>query len=282
MILQAEVDAGFAALSQQYRRLAQELIAKTGIQGQPLALGNTADAQASGLNPNRIYRIDSGTLTAIYDNRRLYLLEEGALILPDAGLQTSGTHTPLNHAAENAELTGFDTLPFMQAVLGERETARLWTKLLLTWQAMLLRALATRTERDTHARPGFQHFAPGDIIMRQGDRADYVFSLLEGEAEVLSNNIAVGRIGEGEIIGAMAVLTGQPRSATVRAKTRCTVVKVPHNQFTTLIRDNPTMIHTLLTDMARHIVQLNKQVVDLSVDPDMAGHIPDRTDQHRP
>lgn len=267
MMLQTEVSDDMVALSQQCRRLAQELIAKTGVQGQPLTLGNTTDALASGLNPNHIYRIDSGALTAIYDNRRLYLLEEGELILPDAGLQAAGNKAPLNYAAENAELTGFDTLPFMQAVLGERETARLWTKLLLSQQAMLLRALAARTERDTQARPGFQHFAPGDIIMRQGDRADYVFSLLEGEAEVLSENIAVGRIGEGEIIGAMAVLTGQPRSATVRAKTRCTVVKVPHNQFTTLIHDHPAMIHALLTDMARHIVQLNRQVVGLSVGP---------------
>ena len=41
--------------------------------------------------------------------------------------------------------------------------------------------------------------------------------------------------------------------------------KVPRDQFAMLIRSNPTMIHSLLVDMAKHIMRLNKQVVDLSV-----------------
>ena len=91
-----------------------------------------------------------------------------------------------------------------------------------------------------------------------------MFSLFEGDAEVLVDGVAVGEIKEGEIIGAMAVLTEQPRSATVRARTRCAVVKVPRDQFASLIRSNPAMIHSLLVDMARHIMRLNRQVVQMS------------------
>jgi CRP-like cAMP-binding protein len=42
------------------------------------------------------------------------------------------------------------------------------------------------------------------------------------------------------------------------------VVKVPKHQFKDLIRTNPGMIHSLLTDMARQITDLNSQVVQLS------------------
>jgi CRP-like cAMP-binding protein len=62
----------------------------------------------------------------------------------------------------------------------------------------------------------------------------------------------------------MALLTHSPRSATIKAKSRCSVVKVPKDQFKNLIRTNPTMIHGLLTDMARQIKKLNHQVVELS------------------
>ncbi|MFZ5757894.1 MAG: cyclic nucleotide-binding domain-containing protein [Pseudomonadota bacterium] len=266
MLPQVEVDASFAALSRQYRKQADEVIAKTKADGQPLILNNTRDAIAGGLNPNRIYRVDSGTLTVVYDRKPLFTLEAGELVLPDAGLQASAASAVLNYEAEGVvELTGFDTLQFMQAVLGDREAGRAWTKLLLSQQALLIRCIAAATDRETQATPGFQYFNPGEVIIQQGDRADYVFSLFEGAAEVLVDNVVVGQISEGEIIGALAVLTEQPRSATVRAKQRCAVVKVPRDQFALLIRSNPTMIHSLLVDMARHIMRLNKQVVDLSV-----------------
>lgn len=266
MLPQAEVDASFTALSRQYRKLADEVIAKTKADGQPLTLSHTRDGIAGGLNPNRIYRLDSGTLSVVYDRKPLFSLEAGELLLPDAGLQASAASAILNYEAEGTvELTGFDTLQFMHAIFSDREAGRAWTKLLLTQQALLIRCIASISDRETQATPGFQYFNPGEIIIEQGDRADYVFSLFEGEAEVLVDKVVVGSISEGEIIGALAVLTEQRRSATVRAKQRCAVVKVPRDQFAMLIRSNPTMIHSLLVDMAKHIMRLNKQVVDLSV-----------------
>ena len=84
-------------------------------------------------------------------------------------------------------------------------------------------------------------------------------------AEVLVDDVTVGRIGEGEIFGAMAALTHADRSATVRAKTTCSVVKVPKEQFTDLIKSHPATIHSLLIDMANSIVNLNEQLVGISV-----------------
>lgn len=265
MIPQAEVDPSFPALVKQYRKLAAELTAKIGGDPQPLKLDNTRDALAAGLNPNRIYRIDEGLVTVVYDRKPLFTLEPGELLLPDAGLQASASSAVLNYeAGEGTSLTCFDTIQFMHTVLGDREAGRTWTKMLLTQHALVLRLIASLTEKGTQATPGFQYFAPGEILIRQGDKADYVFSLFEGETEVLVDNVVVGHIGEGEIIGALAVLTEQPRSATVRAKMRCAVVKVPKDQFATLIRSNPSMIHSLLVDMAKHIMRLNKHVVTLT------------------
>lgn len=265
MIPQAEVDSSFAALSRQFRKLAEDLLARAHPDSQPLAIPAHGGGLASGLNPNRIYRIDQGTLTVTYGDRRLFVLEEGEVLLPDAGLQASAASAVLDYIADGeVQLTGYDTLQFMTAVLGDRDAGRLWTKLLLTQHALMVRCIAALTEQESRNTPGFQYFNAGEIIMRQGDRADYVYSLFEGEAEVLVDNVLVGHIGEGEIIGAMAVLTQQPRSATVRARKRCSVVKVPREQFASLIRANPTMIQALLADMAKHIMRLNRQVVDMT------------------
>ena len=141
---------------------------------------------------------------------------------------------------------------------------RLWTRILTIQQAMLVRLLAAYVPEESHTTPGFAYFEPGDVIIRQGEPADYVFSLFEGQADVLVDDVVVGHVSEGEVLGAIALLTHSPRSATVRAKRRCSVVKVPKHQFKDLIRTNPGMIHSLLTDMARQVTDLNNQVVQLS------------------
>jgi CRP-like cAMP-binding protein len=135
--------------------------------------------------------------------------------------------------------------------------------MLVTYAGLMLRITAANCQEPAPATPGFEVYEPGDIIIRQGDRADYVYNMSSGVAEVLVDDVNVGRIGDGEIFGALAALTHADRSATVKAKTTCSVVKVPKEQFTELIKSNPATIHGLLMDMANSIVNLNEQLVGL-------------------
>ena len=131
----------------------------------------------------------------------------------------------------------------------------------MTYSGLMVRISAASQPEDSEATPGYEMYESGAIIIRQGGRADYVFHMTSGLAEVLVDDVTVGRIGEGEIFGAMAALTQADCSATVRAKTACSVVKVPKEQFTELIKRNPATIHSLLIDMANSIVNLNEQLV---------------------
>jgi len=61
---------------------------------------------------------------------------------------------------------------------------------------------------------------PGEVIIRQGDVADYFYILLEGEVVVsrearTDNDEEVARLGPGEYFGEMGLLYGGPRRATV-------------------------------------------------------------------
>ena len=191
--------------------------------------------------------------------RKLFTWDEGDMILPDAGSDE------VNYYAESAVLlAAYPTVKLVEAALADEQLARLWTRILTIQQAMLVRLLAAHVPEESHTTPGFAYFEPGDVIIRQGEPADYVFSLFEGQADVLVDDVVVGHVSEGEVLGAIALLTHSPRSATVRAKRRCSVVKVPKHQFKDLIRTNPGMIHSLLTDMARQVTDLNSQVVQLS------------------
>jgi len=85
---------------------------------------------------------------------------------------------------------------------------------------------------------------PGEWIMREGDVADFMFVILNGELEVLSHgggpsaDVRVALLGPGDWVGEMAILDPQPqRSASVRSLApslllRVTVAQVQHLQQT--------------------------------------------------
>ena len=259
MISVAEASGGFAALSRMYKRQVNELIGQLPLQAQTLPLIPTDDAFKHGMCGDTTYVIKGGMLGMRCQDRKLFIWDEGDLILPDAG------NNEITYYAESAVLlAAYPTVKLVEAILEDAQLARLWTRILTTQQAMLVRLLAAHIPEESYTTTGFAYFEPGGVIIRQGEPADYVLSLFEGDAEVLVDDVVVGAVSEGEIVGAIALLTQSPRSATVRAKTRCSVIKVPKHEFKDLIRSNPGMIHSLLTDMARQIKTLNGQVVELS------------------
>ena len=75
-----------------------------------------------------------------------------------------------------ATLHSYPALDFMSRVFTEREATKLWTRLLVTYSGIMLRITAARTRDDTTATPGYEDYEPGDVIIQQGERADYVFN----------------------------------------------------------------------------------------------------------
>ena len=73
-------------------------------------------------------------------------------------------------------------------------------------------------------------FKPGQIIFTQESFGDEAFIIEYGEVKIARGDgrteLIVGMIGEGELLGEMALVDSEPRSATARArnKTGCIVI----------------------------------------------------------
>jgi potassium-dependent mechanosensitive channel len=72
----------------------------------------------------------------------------------------------------------------------------------------------------------------GEVICREGDPSEEFYIILSGAVEIFSekNNQAIATLREGEFFGEISLLTGTPRTATVRALVVNTVLFVVERQ----------------------------------------------------
>src|SRR6058998_3728234 len=93
------------------------------------------------------------------------------------------------------------------------------------------------------------HFGRGERVIREGAEGDSMFVLLRGSAEVsISKNgtsIPVATLKAPDCFGEMSLLTGERRTATVRAETDCQVMEIGKPVMAELLRASPDCLERL-------------------------------------
>ncbi len=74
-------------------------------------------------------------------------------------------------------------------------------------------------------------FLPDDFIIRQGEHGDCMYFLSTGTAEVLVNGNSVAKLGSGSPFGEMALVSGDKRTASIKAVDYCDVYTLQRESF---------------------------------------------------
>lgn len=86
-------------------------------------------------------------------------------------------------------------------------------------------------------------FGFGDVILKEGDPPDGLYVLARGSVRVLTERdgteVALGRLGPGATFGEAALVTGGPRTATVRASERVDALRLGRDAFDALVGLHP-------------------------------------------
>jgi CRP-like cAMP-binding protein len=102
----------------------------------------------------------------------------------------------------------------------------------------LLGTLNARSRRRLAERLTVHALRAGDWLFREGEPGDRMFVVRSGRLDVISeeDGDVLRRIGRGEVVGELALLTGSPRSASVRAHRDSELLAVAREDFDDLLR----------------------------------------------
>ena len=117
----------------------------------------------------------------------------------------------------------------------------------------------TARERRTIARHvQTASFPSGTDLVIEGEPGDALFVILEGTAAVLRDGAEVAEVGEDSYFGELAILDGEPRSATVVAETDVRVAVIGIRMFRTLLREFSDLAEQLLIGLAGELREARK------------------------
>ena len=99
-------------------------------------------------------------------------------------------------------------------------------------------------------RAGLRRYGPGEPVVRKGDPSQEMFIVERGALAVEvprdgSPAAEVATLGAGECFGEMGLLTGELRSATVRAKTLCDLIVIDHESFHDVLAAHPEIVERM-------------------------------------
>jgi CRP/FNR family cyclic AMP-dependent transcriptional regulator len=111
-----------------------------------------------------------------------------------------------------------------------------------------------------------RQFAPGELLVKEGEDAVAFYVLCEGEAEVVKRlgqegEQVVGHLSEGDFFGEMALLDGFPRSASVRAVSDCECLLLARWDFLALVRTSPEVPLAILPVLSRRLRECEEQLL---------------------
>ena len=97
-------------------------------------------------------------------------------------------------------------------------------------------------------------FDAGELIFKEGDEADVMYLVVEGQVRLSINDEPMGVESAGGVIGEMALIDYGKRSATATALTDCTLVPLDREQFVDMLRETPEFslhVMSVLADRLR-------------------------------
>lgn len=135
----------------------------------------------------------------------------------------------------------------------------------------VLEPLTDEERADVADRLTVAPFRRGEVITRQGSEAHHLYMITKGQVEVrVGGDNGTGRrvatLGPGDVFGEMALMTGEPRTATVHALTDVVCYRLSKDGFQDVLHRRPEIAEAISHLLAERKLELEAKTAGLSAD----------------
>ena len=114
-----------------------------------------------------------------------------------------------------------------------------------------------------------KEYAPGEVLLREGDAATFVLLVLRGTMQVFverrHRDLILNDVGPGTILGELAVLCGIPRSASIRAGEDAAVLQWTSTTFRNLLLRDVFLSERIFRESLRTLIEKERALIDALV-----------------
>ncbi len=109
-------------------------------------------------------------------------------------------------------------------------------------------------------------YEAGQTLCHQGDPGDAAYVIIDGAADVLvetpNGPLKVAHLAKNAIVGEIAILCDMPRTATVRAATPLSALKIKKEQFLKLVTEFPDLSIEMLRELASRLAATTAELTE--------------------
>jgi CRP-like cAMP-binding protein len=149
------------------------------------------------------------------------------------------------------------SIPWLMERKATRPTEKECAELL--GQLPIFSGLRQRQLRQIAKLVKWVEFDPGDFIIQAGEPGDSFYLILDGRARVVGKS-RTRPLRAGDFFGEMALLDGQPRSATITALTEVRTIKLSRGPFVKVLAKEPRMALAIMEELSGRVRRLEKAV----------------------
>lgn len=102
---------------------------------------------------------------------------------------------------------------------------------------------------------------PGKILFKEGDKGDCLYFIVDGELDVIKESVSgralgidqvrINTLSKGRSIGEMSIVDKIPRSATVKARTKASLVTLTLGGFDSICENYPKIGIKIMKELSR-------------------------------
>ena len=105
-------------------------------------------------------------------------------------------------------------------------------------------------------------FSAGQVIFKEDETGDFAYVLIEGEVDLTYHGHLLETVTSGGLMGEMALIDNQTRSATATAKTDVKAVAIDRTRFTFMVQETPWFALEVMKIMADRLRHEHEKITD--------------------